>query len=163
MKEILIAFLLALVIGAFLNGYRTQPETAKSDTLHEKDRQNQNAVNQPSVPGNNTGTVQPAADVPELDDLAFQHDVINSATPVLVYFQSENSEPCKRALPTVKAVANIVEDRFRVVSVNILDHPAIARSYDINMVPAFAVFRDGHKTATAFGELSQDSLLELLK
>jgi thiol-disulfide isomerase/thioredoxin len=178
MKETIVAFIVALVVGSALNDWQAKeamkgeppPPSAPFST------QNNPPTNAPPAPAidpdyERAKTAQalhppkppePIA-IPTLDDAAFDRDVIKSASPVLVYFKAQGSERCARTDLAVQAVASRVQSEMRVVAVDIMANPIIAEQYGAQEVPAFAIFKDGKKVDAASGELDQKSLLGLIK
>lgn len=161
MKDVLIAFLIALAVGSMLNDWKPQKPTPPQPSAS----QSQAPSSLPTVEQQAARKLSSPIEelVPKLGWADFERDVIHSASPVLVFFESDSSEPCQRTLPTVAMVSSEVEDTFRVVRVDVLNTPQIARQYNISATPAFAVFKDGQKVDEAVGELSHDNLILFLR
>ncbi|MDR3617404.1 MAG: thioredoxin family protein [Candidatus Obscuribacterales bacterium] len=178
MKEAIVAFVIALVVGSFVNDWHAKealkgeppPPSAPYST------QNDPPTNAPPAPpvdpdfeqAKQARALNPAKpaepiNIPSLDDAGFDRDVIKSASPVLVYFKAQGSEQCARTDKAVQAVATQVQADMRVVAVDIMANPIIAEQYGAQEVPAFAVFKDGKKVDAAAGELDQRSLMAFIK
>lgn len=177
MKETIIAFVIALVIGCFINEWQAK-EAMKGDPPPPSmsySTQNDPPSNAPAAPpidpdyerANKAliATAKPPVpiDVPLLDDPGFDRDVIRSASPVLVYFKAQGSDACARTDKAVQDVAAQVQSEVRVVAVDIMSNPAIADQYGAQEVPNFAIFKDGKKVDSAAGELDSKTLLALIK
>ncbi len=173
MKDVVIAFLLALVIGSAVNGwYATQqanaplsnqppPPTdlggAKANVDPDFEQTKPSVLTQPAA--NRASAVH----IPNLDEPGFDRDVIKSASPVLVFFTSPGSDACQKMLPVVQNVAEKVQAEVRVVQVDVMSNPVLSEEYGAQRVPTFAVFKDGKEVDTAAGELDSNSLLAFLK
>jgi thioredoxin 1 len=176
MKEAIIAFIIAVVVGSAINDYQAK-EALKGEPPPPSGAPLSGQIETPSglAPIDpdyeraktaqlaNPGKPSSPIAVPVLDDAGFDRDVIKSASPVLVYFKATGSEPCARTDQAVQEVASRVQSEMRVVAVDIMSNPIIAEQYGAQEVPAFAVFKDGKKVDSAAGELDQKSLLALLK
>jgi thioredoxin 1 len=101
-------------------------------------------------------------DIPLIDEVGFDRDVIKSASPVLIFF-CDGSEACSRTWPIVESVANKVYGKYRVVRVDVSAHPTIAQDYYVAAVPAFAIFRDGKRYKQLSGAVPEQDLLSFLE
>jgi thioredoxin 1 len=101
-------------------------------------------------------------DIPLIDEVGFDRDVIKSASPVFVYF-CDGSEPCSRMWPTVESVANKVFDKYRVVRVDVAAHPTIAQDYYVAATPAYAIFKDGKRYKQLAGVIPEEYLMNFLE
>jgi thioredoxin 1 len=178
MKEAVIAFALALVIGSYLNSrhvdnggsggegptpsipigneppaptdYGGQPKPIDPDMI--------------SAQANlRRGQGSPSIQIPKLDEPGFDRDVIKSASPVLVFFTAAGSDACTRELATVEQVAEKTQASIRVVQVDVMSYPALGQQWGAVSVPTFVIFKDGQKVDTASGELDAATLMALVK
>jgi thioredoxin 1 len=185
MKEAIIAFALALVVGSYLNGrhldeggggggggatpsipigddpppptdYGGQPKPIDPDMVS-------NQSDQANSQRNNQATSTPGLQIPKVDEPGFDRDVIKSASPVLVFFTATGSDACQRELATVEQVAAKTQADVRVVQVDVMSFPALGQQWGAVSVPTFAMFKDGQKVDMASGELDGPSLLALVK
>jgi thioredoxin 1 len=101
-------------------------------------------------------------DIPLIDELGFDRDVIKSASPVLVFF-CDGSEACSKVWPTVESVASKVFDKYRVVRVDVTAHPTIAQDYYVAATPAFAIFKDGKRYKQLAGVVPEQYLMTFLE
>ncbi|MBR2743250.1 MAG: thioredoxin [Clostridia bacterium] len=74
---------------------------------------------------------------------AFDEQVINSATPVLVDFWASWCGPCKMIAPEVDKLAENYAGRLKVCKVNVDDEPSLAAEYMVMSIPTLILFKDG--------------------
>ena len=78
-------------------------------------------------------------------------DLINSDTPVLIDFFAEWCGPCKAMAPELKKFSGMVEDRARVLKIDVDKNPAVAQAYQIRSIPTVMIFRRGAVELRAAG------------
>jgi thioredoxin 1 len=103
------------------------------------------------------------SDMPLVDEVGFDRDVIKSASPVLVFFCSNASSPCHEVYSSVQSAAAQLEDSFRVVRVDVQAHPTLAQAYGVSMVPTFMIFKDGRKVTEYTGVMPTNALIALAR
>ena len=77
----------------------------------------------------------------------FAREVLQSSTPVLVYFWAEWCCPCKTIAPVLDELADQYENRVTIGKVNIDEEPALAAEYGIRAVPTLLLIRQGEVIA----------------
>jgi thioredoxin 1 len=143
MKEILIAFLIALVLGSIINGANFQSNSSGSNSS-----------------GNSNVSSQATAQVPSVDEASFDQEVLSSKTPVLVDFYTETCPHCKNMAP-VLAQLKSEHPEVKIVRVDAMANPSLAQKYNVGPVPAFLVFLDGKKVESSEGEMPKEELAAL--
>jgi len=166
MKEALIAFIIALVIGSLINGYRPSPP----------DNSNQGG----GAAGPGTGTSGPPTsyagsgaqpsdqtfttpEIASVNESNFESEVLSEKQPVLVDFTRSNCIHCFKMKPVLNQLAKEHAGALKVVQIDVMDNPAIANKYDINAVPAFLILDNGKTEGPFLGEMSQEQLEGMLK
>ena len=74
---------------------------------------------------------------------AFDEQVINCATPVLVDFWASWCGPCKMIAPEIDKLAENYAGRLKVCKVNVDDEPSLAAEYMVMSIPTLIIFKDG--------------------
>lgn len=99
----------------------------------------------------------------EISERDFVNEVMRSKLPVLVEFGAEWCGPCKVVAPELQALAQELEGKAVVVTVDIDRSPTLARELRVQAVPAFVVFSGGRPVAAHSGAMKKAQLRELLE
>lgn len=89
-------------------------------------------------------------------------ELIQSEKPVLVDFYADWCGPCKAMEPVVKEVAKTIQDKARIVKVNIDKQAHLAQSYNVSAVPTFMVFKKGQMLWRHPGMIDKNTMLSKL-
>jgi thioredoxin 1 len=179
MKEILIIFIAALIIGAAINGYNNiqsqtpEPKNTSSDNnpLEDGNNTTDTAAGENATGNTNTGgTIGDAVrtananaiTAKELTDSSFTDTVLKANTPVLVDFYATWCGPCKRMSPVIEQIAQEYSDKAKVYKVNVDANPLSAEKYNITSIPHFIVFKNGQMTDSFVGGQAKTTLTEAI-
>jgi thioredoxin 1 len=91
-------------------------------------------------------------------DDAFEQEVLQSATPVLVDYWAEWCGPCKMIAPILDEVAKEYAGRIKVAKLNIDENQQTPPKYGIRGIPTLMLFKNGNVEATKVGALSKSQL-----
>ena len=91
-------------------------------------------------------------------DAAFEQEVLQSTTPVLVDYWAEWCGPCKTIAPILDEVAKEYQGRLKVAKLNIDENPMTPPKYGIRGIPTLMIFKNGNVEATKVGALSKSQL-----
>ncbi|HEY9786484.1 MAG TPA: thioredoxin domain-containing protein [Candidatus Obscuribacterales bacterium] len=145
MKEILIAFLIALVLGSILNSMREQQSGGSSSTSSQE----QAKINE---------------NIKEVDESNFESEVADSAMPVLVDFYADTNLACVATAPVLAEIANEYKGAVKVVKIDVLRSPRLAHRYEVHStLPALMVFKGGRKEAQQAGPIPKEEIVALIK
>lgn len=90
-------------------------------------------------------------------------DLINSEKPVLVDFFATWCGPCKMMHPILEELATKVEEKARIVKIDIDKNQELASVYNVKSVPTLMIFQNGEVKWRTAGVQSAASLEEELK
>ena len=78
-----------------------------------------------------------------VSDATFEHDVLQSETPVLVDYWAEWCGPCKLIAPVLDDVAGEYAGRLKVAKVNIDQNSGVPTKYNVRGIPTLMLFKGG--------------------
>lgn len=140
MKELVIGFLIALCLGAIWNGMRTNTQPLGVD---------QGAM-QPGLVGQEL--------IAEVDQSMFQGYVLDSKDPVLVEFYTDTCAICKTMAPVLGKLALQGQSAVRFCKINAETNQTLAERYNVQGVPTFVLFKDGHMQDLTAGGMNEDEM-----
>ncbi|HPF71132.1 MAG TPA: thioredoxin [Candidatus Krumholzibacteria bacterium] len=95
-------------------------------------------------------------------DAAFDHEVMQSATPVLVDFWAPWCGPCKKLTPTMEKLADEFAGRMVIGKMDVQDHPQTAGNFGIMSIPAL-LFVKGGVVVGQLGNASEDKIRQKIE
>ena len=96
--------------------------------------------------------------IKHVSDATFEHEVLKSATPVLVDYWAEWCGPCKMIAPALDQIASEYQGRLKVAKLNIDENAATPPRYNIRGIPTLMLFKNGNLEATKVGAVSKTQL-----
>ena len=82
---------------------------------------------------------------------SFEHEVLQSETPVIVDFWAEWCGPCHAVAPVLEKIVDERRGAIKLVKVNIDEEQELALRYGIQSIPHMILFKDGEPAAQAIG------------
>ncbi len=112
----------------------------------------------PAVP--EVPDITAAKDVTDVNDKNFAKVVKKSAEPVLVDFYATWCAPCKEMAPVFDALAkdSNLKGTVKFVRIDMDQSPKVAEKYQIDILPTFALFKNGKIIATKSGIATKEAL-----
>ena len=99
------------------------------------------------------------ADIPQLSEVNFDSEVIQSALPVIVDFTAAWCSPGKMLDPVVKQIADELKGRVKVVKLDVDDNPNLTMQYGVMGVPTLMLFVNGSPAQRMTGYQPKDRII----
>lgn len=96
----------------------------------------------------------------EVTEATFDEEIMRSSIPVVAEFWAEWCPPCRAIAPVLHSIATDYDGRLRVFTINVDDHPELARRYQVISIPTILVFSDGELRRQLVGARSRSRLLK---
>lgn len=97
-------------------------------------------------------------EVPQIGDITFDKEVLESVKPVLVDFWAPWCGPCRMVSPVVDDIAHEYGENIKVVKVNTDENPSTAAIYGIRSIPTLMIFYQGQRVDTLIGAVPKSTL-----
>jgi thioredoxin 1 len=101
--------------------------------------------------------------VGETSDSAFDTDVLQSGTPVLVDFWAPWCGPCKSIAPVLEQLAAEYAGKLKIVKLNVDDNPRTPPHYNVRGIPNLVFFKGGQVVEQIVGAVQKDILETAIK
>ncbi len=98
----------------------------------------------------------------QVDSAAFENEVLQSKTPVLVDFWAPWCGPCKMIGPIVEDLAQEYGGKVKVVKVNVDNNQDLAARFSIRGIPTVIIFNGGQEVKSFVGLRSKEDLAQAL-
>jgi thioredoxin 1 len=99
----------------------------------------------------------------EVTSKNFKKEVLEAKRAVLVDFFAEWCGPCKMMSPIIDELAKKMEDKIKIVKVNIEESGGLAGEYGIMSIPTFLFFKNGKIVEQVSGAMPKDKMEALIK
>ncbi len=96
-------------------------------------------------------------------DAAFDADVINSSTPVVVDFWATWCAPCKAMVPHLQKIQDELDGKVKIVKLNVEDNQVTATRYKVLKLPTLLRYQGGQLVDTMVGNPGPRKLREFNK
>ena len=90
-------------------------------------------------------------------------NIINSNKLVLVDFYADWCIPCKQIPPILKQVKDELDEKLRIVKVNVDKYPVIATKYQIKSLPTVLIFKKGEVVWSGKGTLDIEEIKSFVR
>jgi thioredoxin 1 len=99
------------------------------------------------------------AGVTEVDDQAFDQEILKAEMPVLVDFWADWCVPCHMVSPVVEEIGRDKADVLKVAKLNVDDNPESAQRYGVMSIPTLILFKGGLEVSRVVGAKPKDAIL----
>ena len=101
--------------------------------------------------------------IQEVNETDFKNVVLESDIPVLVDCWAPWCMPCRAQQPILEMVADQIQGKALITSLNIEENREAAYRLNIHSIPTLVIFNDGEETRRFFGLQKADSITQALK
>jgi thioredoxin 1 len=104
-----------------------------------------------------------SGNIQEVNEINFKTVVLESDIPVLVDCWTPWCMPCRTQQPILEKVADELQGKVLITSLNIEENRNTAYRLNIHSIPTLVIFNDGEETRRFFGLQKADSLTKALE
>ena len=104
-----------------------------------------------------------SGNIQEVNGTNFKTVVMESDIPVLVDCWAPWCMPCRAQQPILEKVADELQGKALITSLNIEENREAAYRLNIHSIPTLVIFNDGEETRRLFGLQKADSLTKALE
>ena len=91
------------------------------------------------------------------------NDIINSSKTVLVEFYASWCPHCKRMMPIVEQVKELLAGNVKVYQYDIDENQQLAESQNVESIPTFIIYENGNEMWRQSGEMDGNVLLNKIQ
>ena len=100
--------------------------------------------------------------LPDVSQLNFASEVLQSSQPVLVDFWAPWCGPCRMLSPVVEKVASLNEGKAKFFKLNTDENPSVAGEYQVSGIPCLILFKGGQPVDRIVGYVPQNVIESML-
>ena len=91
------------------------------------------------------------------------NDIISGEKLVLIDFYAEWCGPCKAQSPIIEDLAKSINDKIRILKIDVDKNQPLAQKYQVRGVPTLALFKKGNIVWRASGVHSKEQLQQIIQ
>lgn len=98
----------------------------------------------------------------QVNDAAFDAEVLKSAVPVLVDFWAPWCGPCRAIAPVIDELTQEYDGKVKIMKMNVDENPGTPSKFGIRAIPTLILFKNGEVVEQVTGAVSKASLKQML-
>ncbi len=102
------------------------------------------------------------SDLQAITDGAFDAEVLQSSTPVLIDFWAEWCGPCRMIAPILDEVAKEYGGKVKFMKMNVDENNLTPAKYAVRGIPTLMIFKNGKLASTKAGYMTKTQLTAFL-
>lgn len=102
------------------------------------------------------------SDLQAITDSAFDAEVLQSNTPVLIDFWAEWCGPCRMIAPILDEIAKEYNGKAKFMKMNVDENNLTPAKYAVRGIPTLMIFKNGKLAATKAGYMTKSQLTAFL-
>ncbi len=87
------------------------------------------------------------------------NEIIDGNDLVIIDFWAEWCGPCKEMNPILEEVSSEMEEKIKVLKINIDENPNIPNKYGLQSIPTLIIFKKGEAISTKVGASIKSDLI----
>ena len=98
-----------------------------------------------------------------LTEEEFNAVITSATTPVLADFWATWCGPCRMQAPILAELAKELNEKIKVIKVNVDDNESLAVKYGIAAIPTLILFKDGKAVEKTVGLSDREELIKIIE
>jgi thioredoxin 1 len=98
----------------------------------------------------------------QVNDAAFDAEVLKSVIPVLVDFWAPWCGPCRAIAPVIDELTQEYDGKVKIMKMNVDENPGTPSKFGIRAIPTLILFKNGEVVEQVTGAVSKASLKQML-
>jgi thioredoxin 1 len=98
----------------------------------------------------------------QVNDAAFDAEVLKSDLPVLVDFWAPWCGPCRAIAPVIDELTQEFDGKVKIMKMNVDENPGTPSKFGIRAIPTLILFKNGEVVEQVTGAVSKASLKQML-
>lgn len=101
--------------------------------------------------------------IKHVTDSSFEHDVLQSSTPVILDFWAEWCAPCRMMTSILDEIAEEMQGKLIVAKMNTDENRETPTKFAIRGIPTLMLFKNGELVATKVGAATKSQMVSFLE
>jgi len=103
------------------------------------------------------------SEILSINETSYQEMVTQSKQPVLIEFGATWCGPCKRQEPILKELAQAMDQKLKVVKIDVDESMNLAMQFQVMSVPTMVLMVNGQEAERLIGLQTREKLVEKLE